>query len=111
VLESARTRDKRRQAREEREPSLEEGVMLRTARRSANKSKVAAAPDKDAERLVEFECECVNPGCERSVRVPLYVYRRILHSRNQYLLQTGHHASPRYRTIVVFGLMTIEEQI
>jgi hypothetical protein len=84
---------------------------VRAARRSANQRKVAAAPVKDGERLFEFECECVNADCERTLRVPLYVYRRILDSGNQYLLQTGHHASSRYRTIVAFGLMTIEEQI
>jgi hypothetical protein len=111
VLESARTRDQRRRAREEREPSPEEGLAVRTARRNANRAKASAAPAKDAEHLVEFECECVNTDCERTVRAPLYVYRRILDSQSQYLLQTGHHASPRYRTIVVFGLMTIEEQI
>jgi hypothetical protein len=53
----------------------------------------------------------MNEGCERTVRVPLYVYGRILESGDQYLLQTGHHASPRYRTILAFGLTTIEEQI
>jgi hypothetical protein len=111
VLESAKTRETRRRAHEASEPSFEEGIAFRAARRSANQRKAAAAPAKDAQGLVEFECECVNGKCERTVRVPLYVYRRILDAGNQYLLQTGHHASPRYRTIVVFGLMTIEEQV
>ena len=111
MLESARTRENRRRAREASEPSLEEGLAFRAARRSANMRKAAATPRKDAQRLVEFECECVNGTCERSLRVPLYVYERILEANGQYLLQTGHHASPRYRTIVAFGVTTIEEQI
>lgn len=111
VLESARTRENRRRAREDSEPSLEEGLTFRAARRSANRRKAAAAPAKDAKRLLELECECVNASCERSLQVPLYVYERILEANGQYLLQTGHHASPRYRTIVAFGLTTIEEQI
>ena len=111
MLESARTRENRRLAREATEPSLEEGLTLRAARRGANRRKVAAVPAKDAQRLLELECECVNGSCERSLRDPLYVYERILAADGQYLLQTGHHAAPRYRTIVAFGLMTIEEQI
>lgn len=111
VLESARTRENRRRAREASEPSLEEGFLLRAARRSTNRRKAAAAPAADAQRVLEFACECVNGKCERSVRVPLYVYERILEADGQYLLQTGHHASPRYRTIVAFGVTTIEEQI
>jgi hypothetical protein len=111
VLESARTKESRRRAHEATEPSLEEGLAFRTARRTANERKAAAAPAKDSQGLVEFACECVNGDCERMVRVPLYVYQRILDANDQYLLQTGHHASPRYRTIVAFGLMTIEEQV
>jgi hypothetical protein len=111
VLESARTRERRRSAREAKEPSLEHGLAFRTERRQANQRKAASLPAKKAQDLVELACECLNGGCERSVRVPLYVYRRMLEAGNQYLLQTGHHASPRYRTIVTFGTMTIEEQI
>lgn len=111
MLESARTKENRRRAREANEPSLEEGLSFRAARRSANRRKAAAAPAKDAQRLVDLECECVNVSCERSLRVPLYVYERILEANGQYLLQTGHHASPRYRTIVAFGVTAIEEQI
>ena len=111
MLESASTRESRRRAREASEPSPERKTAVRTARRTANKRKAAGAPAKDAQRLFEFECECMNEGCERTVRVPLYVYGRILESGDQYLLQTGHHASPRYRTILAFGLTTIEEQI
>jgi hypothetical protein len=111
VLESARTKENRRRAREAREPSLEQGLAFRTARRGANARRASEASPENADDLVEFACECVNANCERSVRVPLYVYRRILEAGDHYLLQTGHHASPRYRTIVVFGLMTIEEQV
>jgi transketolase N-terminal domain/subunit len=48
--------------------------------------------------------------CERSVRVPLYVYARVLEARDQCILHSGHHAFARYRTIVAFGLMRIEEK-
>lgn len=108
MLERASDKESRRRAREAREPSLEEGVAFRTMRRAANEQ-TAAAQVEDAERLVEFVCECLNGDCERSVRVPLFVYSRILEAGNQYLLQTGHHASPRRRTILAFGLMAIEE--
>jgi len=111
VLESARTRENRRRAREASEPSLEEGERFRAARRTANQRKAAAAPTKDPNRLVEFECECTDGSCDRLLRVPVYVYKRILEAEGQYLLQTGHHASRRYRTIVAFGVTTIEEQI
>jgi hypothetical protein len=111
VLESASTRDRRRRAREESEPSLEEGLAFRAVRRQANQRKSAVLPAKKAQDLVELACECLDGGCEHSVRVPLYVYRRVSEAGNQYLLHRGHHASPRYRTIVTFGTMTIEEQI
>ncbi len=78
-------------------------------RRSANERKAARSPAPDAQGLVEFACECTNDECERSVKVPLYVYRRILEAGNQSLLQAGHHASASYRTIVSLGLMRIEE--
>jgi hypothetical protein len=44
------------------------------------------------------------------VKVPLYVYRRMVEAGDQYLLQAGHHAFPKYRTIVTIGLMRIEER-
>jgi hypothetical protein len=44
------------------------------------------------------------------VKVPLYVYRRVLEAPDQYLLQAGHHAFRSYRTIVTLGLMRIEER-
>jgi hypothetical protein len=47
--------------------------------------------------------------CERSVKVPPDVYRRILDA-DQYLLQAGHHAFARYRTIISVGQMRIEER-
>lgn len=111
MLESVSTRERRRSAREKSQPSVEEGLAFRAARRQANQRKTAALPAKKAQDLVELACECVSGGCEHPVRVPLYVYRRVLEAGNQYLLHTGHHASPRYRTIVTFGTMTIEEQI
>ena len=111
MLESARTRENRRRAREASETSLEEGERFRAARRNANERKAAAAPTKDPKRLVEFECECTDGSCDRVLRVPIYVYERILEAEAQYLLQTGHHASRRYRTIVAFGVTAIEEQI
>lgn len=81
------------------------------ARRLANERKAAQAnPSSDTQGLVEFACECSLPECERSVKVPLYVYRRVVESGDQYLLQAGHHAFPTYRTIVSVGLMRIEER-
>ena len=80
-------------------------------RREANERKAAQArPDVDAQGFVEFSCECSRADCDRSVRVPLYVYRRIVEAGDQYLLQAGHHAFATYRTIVTVGLMRIEER-
>lgn len=89
----------------------EAGVAHRDARRSAN-ARLAGErePATDAQGLVEFGCECARADCERSVRVPLYVYRRLLEAGDQYLLQAGHHAFTTYRTIVSVGLMRIEER-
>jgi hypothetical protein len=87
-----------------------EELTHHVARRRENRLKAAGDPATDPQGLVEFGCECAKSDCERSVRVPLYVYRRILEADHQYLLQTGHHASPRYRTIVSLGLMSIEER-
>jgi hypothetical protein len=87
------------------------GVAHRVARRRANGHLArAASPSTDAQGLVEFACECMSDDCDRSVRVPLYVYRRLSES-DQYLVQAGHHAFPRYRTIVQSGLMRIEEPL
>ncbi len=85
-------------------------VAHRMARRTANRQKAAELePATDAQGLVEFACECTGGDCERSVRVPLYVYQRLL-AADQYLLQAGHHAFTSYRTIVQLGLMMIEER-
>jgi len=89
----------------------QEGDAHRDARRSANERKATLAPTPtDAQGLVELACECTRPDCERLVRVPLYVYERMLEAGDQYLLQAGHHAFARYRTIVTVGLMRIEER-
>ena len=89
----------------------QDGVEHRVARRNANKlASGAARPATDAQGLVELSCECTRVDCERSVKVPLYVYRRMLEA-DQYLLQAGHHAFVRYRTIISVGLMRIEERI
>jgi len=91
--------------------TVEDGIAHRIARRSANEEKAAElSPATDAQGLVEFSCECKRGDCERSVRVPLYVYRRMVEAGDQYLLQAGHHAFTRYRTIVSVGLMRIEER-
>jgi hypothetical protein len=89
----------------------QEGVAHRVARRQANQRTASAASVKeDAQGLVELACECTSVDCERSVKVPLYVYRRMLEAGDQYLLQPGHHAFAQYRTIVSIGLMRIEER-
>lgn len=88
-----------------------DGMDRQATRRSENAHKAASSPATDPQGLVEFLCECADGDCERSVKVPLYVYRRILEARNQSLLQAGHHASPAYRTIVSVGLISIEERV
>ena len=90
--------------------AAQEGVAHRVAQRRANELR-AANPKTDAQGLIEFACECTRSDCERLVKVPLYVYRRILESGTQCLLQAGHHAFPHYRTIVSMGLMRIEESV
>jgi hypothetical protein len=91
--------------------AVHEGIAHRIERRSANEAKAAeVSPETDAQGLVEFACECARVDCERSVRVPLYVYRRMVEAGDQYLLQAGHHAFTSYRTIVTVGLMRIEER-
>jgi hypothetical protein len=90
--------------------AAQEGIAHRVAGRAANRKKAAELkPATDAQGLVEFACECSRSDCERMVRVPLYVYQRMMDS-DQYLLQAGHHAFPSYRTIVQLGLMRIEER-
>ena len=88
----------------------QEGIAHRVARRASNRQTVAAEkPRADAQGLVELACECNQFDCERTVKVPLYVYRRMLDA-DQYLLQAGHHAFAQYRTIISVGLMRIEER-
>jgi hypothetical protein len=95
----------------ERLATEQEGVVHRVARRDANRRSSATSDSKaDAQSLVELSCECTKVDCERLVKVPLYVYRRMLEA-DQYLLQAGHHAFPQYRTIISIGLMRIEERI
>jgi hypothetical protein len=95
----------------ERLATEQDGISHRVARRDANKRASAAArPDTDTQGLVELSCECIKADCERYVKVPLYVYRRMLDA-DQYLLQAGHHAFAQYRTIISVGLMRIEERI
>jgi hypothetical protein len=89
----------------------EEGIAHRTAQRRRNEMRASATtPPTDAQGLVEFACECMRSDCERSVKVPLYVYQRMVESGDQYLLQAGHHAFETYRTIISVGLMRIEER-
>jgi hypothetical protein len=95
----------------ERMATEQEGVLHRVARRDANRrASAATGPATDTQGLVELGCECTKVECERVVKVPLYVYRRMLEA-DQYLLQAGHHAFAQYRTIITVGLMRIEERI
>jgi hypothetical protein len=97
---------------DERSLAEEDGIAHRVARRGANERKAAARDvPVDAQGLVELACECTRSDCERSVSVPLYVYRRMVEAGDQYLLQAGHHAFPQYRTIVSVGMMRIEESV
>ena len=91
--------------------SHHEAVAHRASRRRSNQLMVQGeSPSTDAQGLVEFACECLRIDCDRSVRMPLYVYGRVLEASDQYVLQAGHHAFERYRTIVAIGLMRIEER-
>jgi hypothetical protein len=90
--------------------SEQDGIAHRVSRRADNRRKSGSAnPDADAQGLVEFGCECNRVDCERVVKVPLDVYRRMIDA-DQYLLQAGHHAFTSYRTIITVGLMRIEER-
>lgn len=94
----------------ERLATEQDGISHRVARRAANQRAVAGDKQRtDAQGLVELACECNRFECERTVKVPLYVYQRMLDA-DQYLLQAGHHAFPQYRTIISVGLMRIEER-
>jgi hypothetical protein len=91
--------------------TAEEASAPQASRRRANERKAAgSSPATDPQGLVEFACECNKLDCEKSVKVPLYVYRRMVEAGDQYLLQAGHHAFATYRTIVTIGLMRIEER-
>ena len=86
----------------------QEGIAHRIAQRAANRRTATSNPIADAQGLVELACECTRIDCDRLIKVPLDVYRRMVDA-DQYLLQAGHHAFARYRTIVSIGLMRIEE--
>ena len=91
--------------------TAEDASVPQASRRRANERKAAgSSPATDPQGLVEFACECNKLDCEKSVKVPLYVYRRMVEAGDQYLLQAGHHAFATYRTIVTIGLMRIEER-
>jgi hypothetical protein len=88
----------------------QDGISHRVAQRDANKRATSAArPSTDAQGLVELSCECIRADCERVVKVPVDVYRRMVDA-DQYLLQAGHHAFAQYRTIISVGLMRVEER-
>jgi hypothetical protein len=100
------------EARQERDTWAEEDrVAQRRARRLSNQHAVTKLDASvDVEDIVELQCECREIECERSVKVPLYVYRSLLDAGDQYVLQAGHHAFTSYRTIVTLGMMRIEER-
>jgi hypothetical protein len=88
----------------------ENGRAHRVARRTSNRETAGRPAAKtDAQGLLELGCECMQDECERSVKVPPDVYQRMLVA-DQYLLQAGHHAFSRYRTIISVGQMRIEER-
>jgi len=79
-------------------------------RRKQNEKVLAGNPPTDAQGLVELACECASSECERMVKVPIYVYQRMVEAGDQSLLQAGHHAYEQYRTIISVGLLRIEER-
>ena len=95
----------------EQSEAVQEGIAHRVAQRRKNERSAAGNPATDPQGLVEFGCECARGDCERMVKVPLYVYRRMVEAGDQYLLQAGHHAYDRYRTIISIGLVRIEERV
>ena len=88
--------------------SADEGTSHRVRRRAENK-RATAGPGADTQELVELACECMKADCDRMVKVPFYVYRRMIDA-DHYLLQAGHHAFAQYRTIISVGLMRVEER-
>jgi hypothetical protein len=91
--------------------SSQDGNAHRVERRRENESKASELSSEDAQQLVDFACECKSADCERTVIVPLYVYRRIVDADDQYLLRAGHHAFASYRTILEIGLTRIETRV
>lgn len=92
--------------------SAQDGIAHRVERRRENERKASElSSEDDADQLVDFACECKSADCERTVTVPLYVYRRIVDAHDQYLLRAGHHAFASYRTILEVGLTRIEARI
>jgi hypothetical protein len=87
-----------------------EASARRLARKQQNEKAIGANPVTDAQGLVELACECASSDCERMVKVPIYVYRRMVEAGDQSLLQAGHHAYEQYRTIISIGLLRIEER-
>jgi hypothetical protein len=95
----------------EQSEAAKQGIAHRVAQRRKNERSAAGNPPTDPQGLVEFGCECAKSDCERMVKVPLYVYTRMVEAGDQYLLQAGHHAYDRYRTIISIGLVRIEERV
>lgn len=88
----------------------QDGIAHRVGQRNANMRKCASTDiATDVRGLVEFRCECTRIDCDRMVKMPLDVYRRMA-AADQYVLQRGHHAFASYRTIIATGLMRIEER-
>ena len=97
---------RRRMAHRQTNAWIRSRTALRTGSRGGRRSKRIVAVEKpktDTQGLVELSCECTRFECERTVKVPLYVYQRTLDA-DQYLLQAGHHGFPQYRTIISIGL-------
>ena len=87
----------------------------RVARRDANRRASAAAqPCATRTHRVSSSSHASarRPTCERLVKVPLYVYRRMLADRRP-VPATGRapHPFAQYRTIISVGLVRIEERI
>ena len=95
---------------DEQQGAAQDGIAHRVAQRNANRVKSAATDlSTDPQGFAEFACECTSAECDRSLKVPPDVYRRMIEA-DQYILQAGHHAFTNYRTIVSVGLMRIEER-
>ena len=70
---------------EERLITEQEGISHRVSRRASNRKTSTTQPKADGQGLVELACECTKIDCDRLVKVPLYVYQRMIDAQRSLL--------------------------